>query len=86
MFDWNEASINIPATFLPFKVMSFGHFTLVFKFVLLRIAFDNATDVTIGSSMESAIVNVGCKIIEHEIPPFEETHFLFNRPLPSVCF
>ena len=86
LFDWKDASINIPATFFLFSVMSFGHLTLVFRLRLLLIAFDKDTDATIGNKTDSSIVNFGCKMIENQIPPLGEIHFLFSRPFPLVCF
>ena len=47
---------------------------------------DSATAVTIGSNTDSSMVKFGCNIIENQIPPLGEIHFLFNLPFPCVCF
>ena len=50
------------------------------------IDFDNATADKIGTNVELETSNFGWIIIENEIPPFGDVHFLSNRPLPVVCF
>ena len=86
MFDSNDASTNIPATFLPLIVMSFGHFNSDLIFSVFSIAFDSASAEAIGNSVITDMSNFGCKIIESQMPPLGEIHFLPNLPFPLVCF
>ncbi len=86
LFDSNDASTNIPATFLPLIVISFGHFNSDLIFNVFSIAFDNANAEAIGNNVMTDMSNFGCKIIESQMPPLGEIHFLPNLPFPLVCF
>ena len=67
-------------------VRSFGHFNSVVILHVFSIAFDNANDDAIGNKVMFEISNFGCKIIENQIPPFGEIHFLPDLPIPPVCY
>ena len=86
LFDSSDTSTSIPATFLPFMVKSFGHFNSGEIFNVFSNAFDNASADAIGNKVVIEISNFGCKIIESQIPPLGETHFLPDLPFPPVCF
>jgi hypothetical protein len=70
---------------LPLIVKSFGHFNSGVISNVFSIAFANASDDAIGNSVVMDMSNFGCKIIENQIPPFGEIHFLPALPFPPVC-
>ena len=86
LFDSNDASTNIPASFFPLIVRSFGHFNSVDILHVFSIAVESANDDAIGNNVILEISNFGCKIMEKNIPPFGEIHFLPDLPFPPVCF
>ena len=81
-----DASTNIPASFFPFIVTSFGHFNSGIILHVFSIAYDNANDAAIGNNVILEISNFGCNIIDIHIPPLGDIHFLPDLPFPLVCF
>ena len=47
---------------------------------------DSASADAIGNKVVTEISNSGCSMIENQIPPFGEIHFLPDLPRPPVCF
>ena len=86
LLDCIDTSTNIPASFFPLTVKSFGHFKDGDVLVIFSIAYDNASDDAIGNKVVIEISNFGCKIMDSHMPPLGEIHFLPDLPLPPVCF
>ena len=75
----------MPATFFPLIVTSFGHFSSGLIFNVFSIASARAKDDAIGKSVVYEISNFGWRIIDSQIPPIGDDHFLPCLPLPEVC-
>jgi len=64
--------------------MSFGHFILDLRPILL-IVFETARADVKVNNVVFLIDTFGFKIIERYNPPFGENHTLLNLPLPFSC-